>query len=285
MHQFREHIQKHGYVATSIPKTISTTQKYLRWLQENNQAITTATYKDLLDYIGYLRDHGNKSRRINEHLRGIRLYYTFLKLPNIAYGVKVRGEVSHQLPLWSEAELTTLYHHFTPKPVGIYGHTDKLFLGMIIYQTLTCSELMLLELSHLNLNEGTLYIPGGFRNKNARRLSLQSHQILPLHQYVVRHRDKSTRKLFSYPCAKYSRLHDQLKDLAKRVKTQAEEIDLNFIRFNQLRQSRILHWIRQYGVRKAQYLAGYRWVSSVEKYKQEDTEDLQASVNQYHPLQ
>ena len=136
------------------------------------------------------------------------------------------------------------------------------------------------------MEKGTVYIPEGIKRKASRTLKLESHQIIPLHDYIQKHREKdTTEKLFSPQCTCLGRLQGQLKDLFKQVKQQAQENEINLIRFNQIRQSRITLWIKQYGLRKTQYMGGFRRVDNVERYRQQDTEDLSEYVNKYHPLQ
>ena len=51
-----------------------------------------------------------------------------------------------------------------------------------------------------------------------------------------------------------------------------------------LRASVITKWLKKYNLRKAQYLAGHRYISSTEKYLTNDLEGLSEEINKYHPL-
>lgn len=221
---------------------------------------------------------------INNHLRHLSLYYRYLQLPNIAYNVRLRGVCKSSLPLLSADHLDQLYHHFIPKSQGSYRYTDHLFLGLMIYQAVDEQDLLRINYEDLNLSTGTLYVPGGLKRKSGRKLPLTAHQIIPFQHYLSAHRQKSD--LLFYPqCKTFSRLHDQFKSLSKQVKNVSNRLGINFICFNQLRQSRFTLWIRSYGLRKAQYLAGFKCVSSMEMYRQQDTTDLMEDVKKYHPLQ
>jgi integrase/recombinase XerD len=142
-----------------------------------------------------------------------------------------------------------------------------------------------LELQHLNLQTGKLHVPGGNRRKEARTLNLEAHQILQLHHYIENHRDKQTEKLISPQANNFTNLHDQFKALNSQIRALAAEMNCNIVRLNQLRQSRITLWIKQYGLRKTQYMAGFKRVENVERYRQHDSEDLKQYVLQFHPLQ
>ena len=52
----------------------------------------------------------------------------------------------------------------------------------------------------------------------------------------------------------------------------------------QLRASVITGWVKVYSLRKAQYLAGHRYLSSTEWYLKNDLEGLQEAIHHYHPL-
>jgi len=52
----------------------------------------------------------------------------------------------------------------------------------------------------------------------------------------------------------------------------------------QIRTSVIIHWLKQHQLRKTQYLAGHKYISSTEKYVQDDLESLHETVNNYHHL-
>ncbi|MCG8341071.1 MAG: site-specific integrase [Cytophagales bacterium] len=285
MRSFQLHLEQRGYVAKSIQRAVYYASAYEAWLSQSHLTLREATYNDLLNYLGHLQKTGSSKSKCNEFLRNLRLYYDYLQLPNIAYGVKIRGETHQSMPFLTAEELDKIYHHFEPRSQkGYWRYSDKLLLGLIIYQVLDPRDLYRLCIGHLNLNEGTLYIPEGLKRKASRTLKLESHQILPLHHYITHHRDNTTEKLFSPQCSSLGRLQGQLKELFKQVKSQAQEIGLAVIRFNQLRQSRLTLWIRQYGLRQTQYMVGFRRVDNVERYRQQDTEDLRDSVLKYHPL-
>ncbi|OEK09122.1 hypothetical protein A8C32_13505 [Flavivirga aquatica] len=68
--------------------------------------------------------------------------------------------------------------------------------------------------------------------------------------------------------------------LAKELK----EINNSFTDVKQIRTSVIIHWLKQNGLRKAQYLTGHKYISSTERYQQDDLESLHETINNFHPL-
>jgi integrase/recombinase XerD len=282
---FTVYLQKNGFVEKSIQRMCYCSNHYQTWITERNINTAEASYKDLLNYIGYLQESKSKVV-INEHLRAVSHYYRCLQLPDIAYQVRVRGIEKTQQILFTEEELNTIYNSYEPPAQkGFWRYSDKILLGFSIYQALDERDIERIELQHLNLQTGKIYVPGGSKRKESRTLELQAHQILQLHTYIENHRDKTTEKLISPQATKFTNLHDQFKNLHPQIRTLAETLELNVQRLNQLRQSRITLWIKQYGLRKTQYYAGFKRVENVERYRQQDSEDLRQYVLQFHPLQ
>jgi len=52
----------------------------------------------------------------------------------------------------------------------------------------------------------------------------------------------------------------------------------------QIRASVITNWLQHYNLREVQYMAGHKYVSSTERYRTDNLEDLQKELEKYHPL-
>ena len=48
--------------------------------------------------------------------------------------------------------------------------------------------------------------------------------------------------------------------------------------------SGITNWLKHYNLRQVQVLAGHRYISSTERYLQDDLENLHEIVNNFHPI-
>jgi len=264
---------------------------YQEWLSKRGLDIQTAQYKDLMDHVGYLQKHGKSIHRVNHVLRSISHYYDYKGWPNIAQTTRMRGVPRTQPQgLLSEEDLRELYESYYPEPHrNNYHHTDKLILGLLIYQALDMSEFMKIELQDVQLERGMIYVKSG-RQKKERYVPLKANQVLILDRYIRETRpklaSKTSDKLFSPQADDYELLHYQFRLLSIKMKTHAkEELDISLNKLSQLRQSRIAIWVKEDGIRKAQYLAGFRNVSSAERYRKASLEDLKKQVNIYHPLQ
>ncbi|MEW7278190.1 site-specific integrase [Aquimarina sp. 2201CG1-2-11] len=294
MENFRKQLIKKGYTDKTIKDFLMRIRLFDRWLTNNSLTYKTFTYHKLLEYIGALQEQGKSKNSINNTLRTLEYYYNYLKLPNIALNVRQRGVQVEQPLLLTEEELSAIYTNYQePLEKGYFRYTNRLLLSLMIHQAIDKPELYRLELKDINLEKGTIYIAAGSRRKNSRIVNLQAHQIIPLHKYITKHRainhslqtgnPKESTKLFSPNCDKEHRLNDQLKILIKTIKDQNPQI--NILRLSQLKQSRIGIWIGQYGLRKAQYLSGYKAINAVERYKGMDMQDLTLQIEKFHPLQ
>ena len=70
------------------------------------------------------------------------------------------------------------------------------------------------------------------------------------------------------------------KALTRHIKT----FDKQFNSFKQLRSSVITFWIKTHNLRKAQYFAGHRYISSTEDYLPNNLENLIDDINKLHPF-
>lgn len=261
-----------------------------KWLENRGLDIRTAQYKDLMDHVGHLQKSGKGIHRVNHSLRSIGHYYDYKGWPNIAQTTRMRGVPRTQPQnLIIEEELAELYESYYPEPHrNNYHHTDKLILGLLIYQALDMGEFMKIELQDVKLEKGMLYVKSG-RQKLERYVPLKASQVLGLDRFIRETRPQLIRgesnKLFAPQADNYSLLHWQFKQLSRKMKAHAKDyLDIKIHKLSQLRQSRIAIWVKEEGLRKAQYLSGFRNVSSAERYQKASLEDLKEQVNIYHPL-
>ncbi|GGX27346.1 site-specific integrase [Aquimarina muelleri] len=154
------------------------------------------------------------------------------------------------------------------------------------HQGLSTRDLQLLEVENIQLYKGKIEIPGT-KKSNAREIELKPFQLMEFMEYInevrpkiLREASKATEQLL-LPIGRSFKLHNTVHKLAKKLK----EINNSFTDIKQIRTSVITHRLKQYNLRKAQYLAGHKYISSTEKYLQDDLESLHETINTYHPLQ
>jgi len=189
----------------------------------------------------------------------------------------------HLRPMFTPDELNLLcdayYYHtqeYQPsnRELRFYPNHQKLLQGryialtLVAYQALTPQEIEKLTQSDFDLRKATVNIHPN-RIGAARKLPLEASQIGALIQYYADGEDTpliSSRNQFEWMSKTLKKLHRKFCD------------------FRQIRASRITYWIKFYGLRKAQYLAGHKKIQATENHLAAEFESLQDDMDNFHPL-
>ena len=271
---FRIYLEKKNIVDRSIIRMGKQLSRWLIWLKI---PVGQSTYKDLMDYVAYLQNQDKSLHHINRNVRTIGHYYEYKGLPNIALGVRLKGIKTKALARPIKAEdLNQIYQVFEGDEL------EKIILGLMIYQGLESGDFMTIETNDIDLEKGTIYVPAR-KKRNSRKLALQAHQILSLIELLQE--EKTTEKLFSPYNDKEDHFHYLLQKLSKKLKHQIKEkLEIDIIKLSHLRQSRIAIWVKKEGIRKGQYKAGFKKVTSAERYQKADLENLREQIKKHHPF-
>lgn len=153
----------------------------------------------------------------------------------------------------------------------------------MVYQGLNTSSLIRLEIEHINIYKGKIYIPSTKRT-NAREMELKSWQVIELLEYIkeVREEIKQRKNVESERLfiPNNARLGNTILNIIKKLKQYNQKVES----INQIRASVITNWTKQFNLRKVQNMAGHRYISSTERYLQDDLENMQEVINLYHPI-
>ena len=290
---FKEYLEQQGYAGTSAEKYQYQSGDFLKWCSRSHTTPAMVDYKQCLKYIQYLQRKQVGKKTINLYLGVVKKYLDYqvseaLRADNPIEGITVRGTkrtINHNL-LEAE-ELEDLYYSFETDNQQEQYHVytakrNKIIVGFMVYQGLDTKDLKLLRTEHLQLSKGRLYVPGT-RKSNARELELKPWQIMELMEYMgevrarLLERTADTDYLFPYDGRRFvvtNAIIKKLKKLNQKVRDSRH-----------LRASVITLWLKQYNLRKVQYLAGHRYISSTERYLQDDLENLHEMINHFHPIQ
>lgn len=69
-----------------------------------------------------------------------------------------------------------------------------------------------------------------------------------------------------------------------RIKKMINRYEPRLNNMAQIRASVITNWLQHYNLREVQYMAGHKYVSSTERYRTDNLEDLQKELEKCHPL-
>lgn len=281
---FKNYLQDKEYSSTSIATYERFTNQFLEWTQKENLPTAQIRYQDILVYMKHCSVKKEYSQRTVQHMViTLGHYFDYLQETqqienNPVKGIKVQGVKRKTLYHILEAhELHAIYHHY--EAVTLSQKKNKAITGMLVYQGLKTEELDKLEVKDLKIKEGKVEIPGG-KKSNGRTLQLEPHQILDVYEYMMQVRPELLKKMKQQSSKLFISQKTRLDFLMKQLRKQNPKLE----NVDQLRASVIVKWLKQYNLREVQYLAGHRYISSTEAYKQNEMEGLSEEVNQFHPL-
>jgi len=300
---FETYLKGLGSSENTVRQKSNYTGYFLAWLESERLPAGEARYNDMLDFIGYCSLEGFSKKHVNTVLLSVRDYYRFLKsenetIINPAINLYIKGVVK-KIPSngINYPELETLYQ--SCRTETLRDKRNKAILGLLVYQGITTEELKQLEPGHLKLKEGKIYIPGN-RRRNGRNLELKPFQILELQEYVTETRPEILNEITAPKPARKpdkinkTKLENQLfmstngsgdlKSSLLHMFKDIQKVNSNIHNAQQIRQSTVTYWLKTMNLRQVQYMAGHKYVSSTERYKANNMEDLKKNLEKFHPL-
>ena len=294
--QFKEYLHSKHYSPNTVNGFLQNIGYFFEWIEANGlYEAENIHYNDLLNYVQHEQQRNIAVQTINIRLGSISKYYEFLKKENIvtknpAKTLRIKGKTKTVIeqPLKYD-ELETLYNTYKSlkkeslhqRKTNLAHERNTVIVGMLVWQGLQSGELQRLEVNHINLSEGIIYIPSTSRS-NSRELRLHTQQILPLHHYIYHTREQAPRPPkggatdFLFSGNMYNivgLLMQELKGINPKIKNALH-----------IRSSVILHWLRQHNKRQVQYMIGHKWIDSTEKYKVQELESLMQALSKHHPF-
>ena len=297
---FKTYLATKGFNLNTIRQNGNYTGIFLQWIKEEAIAKEQVGYKEIIAFIRHLQSEECNSRFINRVLLAVRHYYDFTETEkNPASGIYLKGN-KHGLPsnLTDYMEIRKLYESYEVKDNR--SKRNRVILGLMIYQALSPEEIGKLEPQDIRTREAKIHVPGG-KSSNPRILDMQAVQLLDMQDYLQHVRpqmleDVATHRGGRKPCKidhetikrqlffsenGSEHLKRSLYHLFRQVKKQNPKITSAKI----IRHSVIAQWLKEKGIRQVQYMAGHRYVSSTQRYRDYNMEELSHALKSYHPLQ
>jgi integrase/recombinase XerD len=313
MKTYHKYLLHKGLANSTIKEHERNVSIFLTWLNIESKSERDCGYSEMIRFIDSptitslgLRENKNDMNRI---LTSVTYYFDSIaeKNPSVinpSRNMRIKcndKRLVHDLLEYNE--LIGLYRNFkskTPRQVR-----NQVILGFLIFQGLTSGEIQKLKIEDLRFEEGSVLINSENNNSlkkgPARRiLPLEAIQMVDLIDYLSIIRPKILSGKYLSTSGRKPKRNKRVKNTnqvilslkgSPNLKNTLHHLFIDLKRHNpkvkssrQLRQSLIAYWLTKQNLRKVQYLAGHRFVSSTEWYKGSNLEDLKREINAYHPL-
>lgn len=295
MNDYKLYLEQKNYTASTIKSYINQVESFMKWCSRNHVTPIEIDYKSCLKYIKYLQRNKNSKITVNHKLLRVKAYLNYLveenyrsenpientivkgsKRNNINYNILKTEELEDLYYSYETENIKDAYHRLTAK-------RDKILVGLLVYQGLNTTNLKSLEIENVQVYKGKIYIVS-HKKMNARELELKSWQVIELLEYIKEIREEikvrnniESERLF---IPNNERLGNTVLNIMKKLKRINHKVE----NVNQLRASVITNWLKQYNLREVQYLSGHRYISSTERYLEDDLESLHEMINNFHPI-
>jgi integrase/recombinase XerD len=295
MKTYIQYLQTQQYSKTSCESYIYQAEKFTEWLTTKGYGLINFDYKKALDYVAHLQNRHSNIRTINHKVVGVRHYFDYLidigeQVQNPFTDINIKGDKKKRMlhNLLSSDELEDLYYSYDtetdkhPRRLLI-NKRNKVMIGLMVYQGLSTSDMKRLQMEHVKPYQGKVYVPKG-KIGNRRELTLKPWQVMGFMAYINDIRPQllakqrmDTQYLFAVP-------NNGFVDVVMWIIKKLKKINHKVINAHQIRASVIVNWLSQYNLREVQIMAGHKYISTTERYVQEDLRQLQNVINTYHPL-
>jgi site-specific recombinase XerD len=310
MEGFKEYLQERKFRESTINGHLQGISYFIKWVEENQlYEVENITQNNVLEYVQHEQKRNIDVATINIRLGSISKYFEFLKheaseVPpsgrfrgarNPARTLRIKGKLKTitEQPL-KYADLEALYFAYKKleksttknlqERVSLTHQRNIIIVGLLVWQGLHSGELEKLEVSHINLDEGKIYIPSTARS-NSRTLQLHVQQVLQLHTYLhggIREKLKTSN---GKPAANNEKLfNSKANDMLQYLLEELKGVNPIIRNAQHIRASVILYWLKQYNKRQVQYMAGHKYIDSTEKYAVQETDSLTDLLVKHHPF-
>lgn len=249
-----------------------------------------AGYRDVMEYVEYLRKEYANARTISRMLYGVKAWYFYLieagkRDDHPCRRVRLRdsrgGDVQLQ-DLFTAAEMERLMQR--EERYEMAGIRNRVVVSLLIYQGLRLTEVSRLRLGDVDLEAGMVQVRP-MRKTMGRTLNLKVTQVMLFYSYITTvrpgllKRDTDRLVLTLRGSAENGA---GINYLVETFKPLFPERNLNA---RTIRQSVITNLLKEgKDLRVVQVFAGHKKISTTEKYRQSGLEELQRAIEKYHPL-
>ena len=287
MNSLKSYLQK-KYAPCTVKIYLLDIGRYLDYM--GKEKALAATYRDIMQYVEYLRARYRNPRTINRMLHGVKAYYYYLvdtgrrsSHPCRHLQLKdARGEDIQLQDLFTQVELEKLMHRKERfKNVKL---RNKVMISLLIYQGLRVTEIIMLRVQDIDLEAGTVHVRAMARTMG-RTLKLRTEQVMLFYNYIHEVRTGLLKTDTDRLIITMRGTAESGEGIGYLVETFNPLFPDRTLNPRTIRQSVITNMLKAgKDLRVVQVFAGHKKISSTEKYRQSGLEELKAAIEKYHPL-
>lgn len=284
------------YLAENYSK--ATAKAYLREIaifMASMSAPMSATYAQIMAYMGILRTKYKNAKTLNRILSSIKAYFDYLvesglRADNPAKSIILKDKVVRAIQLQDLLSTAQLYELLSGQKerYNALKVRNEVLMSLLIHQALRPKELANLQISDVDLAQATVFI-AATNTTNSRYLPLKAAQILLFQTYQEKIRPallakKQAENSVETPLNAYllslrgnAFSEDDLSGYFKHHYPKSVSATI-------IRQSVITNLLKNNDLRIVQVFAGHKYPSTTEAYKQDDVTQLQSEIMRFHPM-
>jgi len=260
------------------------------FLSERKNALHL-NYKDIITYLSEKeKAYGNPNIK-KQILFGIKKYYDYLieigaRNDHPCQRLYVKRNKSNAIilqDLFSTAELEMLLNREERYPA--LKQRNQAILSLLIYQGLRAGEIADLKIQDIDFDKGLIFVKGSRKNAQ-RHLEILPKQYRLLERYINESRNtlkQINSDVFAIGKQGNALTIEVINYLVGTYKPLFPDRNLNP---QTIRQSVIANWMneKKLPLEQVQIMAGHKWISATEKYRQINNEEQKMLMNKWFPL-
>jgi len=256
------------------------------------EAVSLQTgYGELVVYLSALRKRYDNPATVRRILYAVKSYYRYLVLsgrredhPGSRLRLRdvVRDQVQTQ-DLLAPEELALLLRPRQER-YEILTNRNRVIISLLVHQGLLVREIGALKVGDVELENGLVRVPQTSKTE-ARKLRLQSDQVMTLYAYLTTDRPQLLRNETDHLILSQRGTPERGEGIHYLVETLRPIVPGKRLTPTVIRQSVIAGRLKSgQGLRQVQAFAGHKKISATEAYRENNLEALRLAVERFHPL-
>lgn len=263
---------------------------YLDRIGGEAAALTTG-YGELVGYLAALRKRYDNPATVRRILFAVKSYYRYLvesgrRSDHPGSRLRLRDVVVGQVQtqdLLAAEELAALLRP-RPERYELLGNRNRVIIGLLVHQGLLIREIGKLKTGDIDLEKATVRVLAT-TNTEARTLRLDAAQVMTLYAYLKKDRPQLLRAETDHLLLTQRGTAERGEGVHYLVETLRPLVPDKRLTPMVIRQSVIAQRLKKgEGLRQVQVFAGHKKVSTTERYRETNLEELRRAVERFHPL-